>query len=68
VDWPEIILALIFQAHWRLITLLLIVLAACTVLPKLARKWFWLSEAAIALMPINEYKLGSRKEIEKEIQ
>jgi len=44
-----IILALIFQAPWKVITLLLIILAACTVLPKPARKWFWLSAAAIVI-------------------
>ncbi|MHC4654483.1 MAG: hypothetical protein ACYS91_05620 [Planctomycetota bacterium] len=47
-----IILALIFQAPWKVIALLLIVLAACTVLPKPYRKWFWLSTAAIVLVLI----------------
>lgn len=47
-----IILSLIFQAPWKIITLLLIILAACTVLPKPARKWFWLSVAAIVLVLI----------------
>jgi len=47
-----IILALIFQAPWKVIALLLIVLAACTVLPKPYRKWFWLSVAAIVLVLI----------------
>ena len=47
-----IILALIFQAPWKVITLLLIILAACTVLPKPYRKWFWLSVAAIVLVLI----------------
>jgi inner membrane protein len=41
-----LIAGLVFQAPWKLITLLLIVLAACTVLPKPYRKWFWLSAAA----------------------
>ncbi len=47
-----IILALIFQAPWKVIALLLIVLAACTVLPKTYRKWFWLSVAAVVLILI----------------
>lgn len=41
--------ALIFQAPWKVITLLLIILAACTILPKCARKWFWLSVGAVAI-------------------
>lgn len=44
-----IIAALIFQAPWKVITLLLVILAACTILPKPARKWFWLSVAAILI-------------------
>jgi len=47
-----IILALIFQAPWKIITLLAIILAACTVLPKPARKWFWLSAGAVVLILI----------------
>ena len=47
-----IILALIFQAPWKVIFSLLIVLAACTILPKPARKWFWLSVAAVVLVLI----------------
>ena len=44
-----IVLALFFQAPWKVTILLLIVLAACTILPKPARKWFWLSVAAIVI-------------------
>lgn len=44
-----IILGLIFQAPWKVTTLLLIILAACTALPKPARKWFWLSAAAVVI-------------------
>jgi hypothetical protein len=44
-----IILGLIFQAPWKVIALLLIILAACTQLPRSARKWFWLSAAAIII-------------------
>jgi len=47
-----VILALFFRAPWKVITLLLIILAACTVLPKPYRKWFWLSVAAIVLVLI----------------
>ena len=44
-----IILALRFQAPWKVTALLLIILAACTVLPKPYRKWFWLSVSVILL-------------------
>jgi len=44
-----LIAALIFQAPWKVITLLLIILLACTALPKPARKWFWLSAAAVVI-------------------
>ncbi|MHC4654485.1 MAG: hypothetical protein ACYS91_05630, partial [Planctomycetota bacterium] len=47
-----IILALFFQAPWKVTAFLLIVLAVCTVLPKPARKWFWLSVAAIVVLLI----------------
>jgi inner membrane protein len=47
-----LIAGLVVQAPWKLTTLLLIVLAACTVLPKPYRKWFWLSVAAIVLVLI----------------
>jgi len=42
-----IIMALVFQAPWKVVSSLLIILTACTVLPKPARKWFWLSVAAV---------------------
>ncbi len=44
-----IILGLIFQAPWKVITLLLIVLAACTILPKQLRKWFWAGVGAVVI-------------------
>jgi hypothetical protein len=44
-----IILGLIFEAPWKVITLLLIVLAACTILPKQLRKWFWLSVGVVII-------------------
>ncbi|MHC4571279.1 MAG: hypothetical protein ACYS0C_04285 [Planctomycetota bacterium] len=44
-----IILGLIFEAPWKVITLLLIVLAACRILPKPAVKWFWLSVGLVII-------------------
>lgn len=44
-----IIAATFFHVPWKVITLLLITLAACTALPKPARKWFWLSAAAVVI-------------------
>ncbi len=44
-----LIMAVIYQAPWKVITLLAIVLAACTVLPRPFRKWFWLSVGAIVI-------------------
>ncbi len=44
-----IILGLVFEAPWKVITLLLIVLAACRILPKPAVKWFWFSVGVIII-------------------
>jgi len=44
-----IILAFFFHAPWKATTLLVTILLACTVLPKPARKWFWLSAAGIVI-------------------
>jgi hypothetical protein len=44
-----LIVALFFRAPWKVIFSLLIILAACTILPRLYRKWFWLSVATIVL-------------------
>lgn len=44
-----IIAATFFHAPWKVITLLLIILAACTALPKPARKWFWLTTAVVVM-------------------
>jgi len=72
-----IIAALIFQAPWKVITLLLVILAACTMLPKAARKWFWLSVGTIVIALIiwvflpedddrwQPYKYNFDKELEK---
>jgi hypothetical protein len=45
-------LALIFQAPWKITILLAVFLAACTVLPRPARKWFWLSAGTVVLVLI----------------
>jgi hypothetical protein len=42
--------ALVLDAPWKVIALLLIILAAHTILPKAAIKWFWLSVAAIVVI------------------
>lgn len=44
-----LIASIIFQAPWKVITLLVIILLACTVLPKTLRKWFWLSAGAVVI-------------------
>ncbi len=44
-----LIAGLIFQAPLKVITLLAIILAACTILPKPARKWFWLSAGVVVI-------------------
>ena len=44
-----LITAIIFQAPWKVITLLVIFLLACTVLPRALRKWFWLSVGAVVV-------------------
>jgi len=41
--------AIIFQAPLKVITLLVVILAACTVLPKAVRKWFWLTTGAVVI-------------------
>jgi len=41
--------AVILQAPWKVTTLLVIILAACTMLPKSLRKWFWLSAAGVVI-------------------
>ena len=44
-----IILGLIFQAPWKVTTLLVVILLACTVLPKHVRKWFWLTVGLVVI-------------------
>jgi len=44
--------ALVLDAPWKVIALLLIILAAHTILPKAAIKWFWLSVAAVVVILI----------------
>ena len=56
-----LIAALIFQAPWKVITLLLIFLFACTILPKQMRKWFWLSAGTVVIALIIWVFLPDRK-------
>ncbi len=44
-----LIASITFQAPWKVITLLAVILAACTILPKPARKWFWLSAGVVII-------------------
>jgi hypothetical protein len=44
--------AFAFDAPWKVLALLLIILAAHTILPKGAVKWFWLSVAAVVAILI----------------
>jgi YhcH/YjgK/YiaL family protein len=44
--------ALVFDAPWKVIVLLLIILAAHTILPKGTVKWFWLSVAVVVVLLI----------------
>jgi len=47
-----LILAVVYQAPWKVIALPAVFLTACTVLPRPARKWFWLSAGAAVLVLI----------------
>jgi hypothetical protein len=47
-----IIAALLLAAPWKVITLLVVIFLACTVLPKPARKWSWTSVGLIVLVLI----------------
>jgi len=47
-----ILAALIYDAPWKVLALLLIILAACTILPKPANKWFGLSVAGVVVVLI----------------
>jgi hypothetical protein len=42
--------AVFFQASWKITTLLLVILLACTVLPKPMRKWFWAGVGVLAIV------------------
>lgn len=70
-----VIMALILQTPWKVIAILLIVLAAFTVLPKSARKWFWLSAAAVfvvfiiwVFLPDRGQWVPYRHDFEKELK
>ncbi len=70
-----LVIALVFQAAWKITALLLILLLGSTALPKPYRKYFWLSGAAIVVvliiwvfLPDNNqgwqpYKFETEKEI-----
>ncbi len=45
-----IIVAMLLGAPWKVTTLLFIILLACTVLPRPARKWFWASVGLVVLV------------------
>lgn len=47
-----LIVGLLFHAAWKITTLLLILLLACTVLPKRFRKWFWLGFGGVMVILI----------------
>jgi hypothetical protein len=47
-----LISALIFQAPWKVLALLVVFLLACTALPKPFRKWFWLSVGVVVVVLI----------------
>lgn len=44
-----LIASIIFQAPWKVVTLFVVILLACTALPKPARKWFWLSVGVVII-------------------
>jgi len=44
-----LIAGIVFQAPLKVITLLVVIFAACTVLPKPFRKWFWLSAGVVVI-------------------
>jgi len=54
--------ALIFDAPWKVLALLIIILAAHTILPKAAIKWFWLSVAAVVVVLIIWVSLSDETE------
>ena len=42
-------ISFVFQIPWKVTTLLVIVLLACTILPRRLRKWFWLSTGVVLI-------------------
>jgi hypothetical protein len=44
-----LIVSIIFQAPWKVITLFAVIFLACTILPKPYKKYFWLSVAAVVI-------------------
>ena len=45
-----LMLLIIFQFPWKVIALFTITLAACTILPRRYRKWFWLTAGIVVLI------------------
>jgi hypothetical protein len=45
-----LVAAIYVQAQWKVITLFIVFLLACTALPRALRKWFWLSVGVVVLV------------------
>lgn len=56
-----LIASITFQAPWKVITLLVVFLLACTVLPKPYRKWFWMGIGVTVIALIIWVFLPDRK-------
>ena len=57
-----LIASVIYQAPWKVITFFTIILAACTVLPKPFRKWFWLAAGVVVIALITWVLLPENNE------
>lgn len=47
-----LVLGFVFAAPWKVITLIAIFLAAATILPRIYRKWFWLTVGIVVLATV----------------
>ena len=45
-----LVAAIAFQASWKITSLLIVFLLACTILPKYLRKWFWLGFGGVIVI------------------